>query len=403
MKNYDISAKNSAMSQEATPRGNGGSLVAVKKLLTIMERLTGENPVPENELQALKAEINRLKNEQGKSCTNNKQDRNLSSEAGLLETQRGDALPANGNAQPVKAPEILLHPEMPLAEAIRAILRGGLVHFLRNAVCLAQGDHPEAVHQARVALRRLRSAFTLFSGVLDESALPLREELRWAAGTLGDARNLDVFLDEIAGPVIAALPDHCGLQALAAEVAGRRDRAYVSAGEALRSPRLIALCVNLAAWIEGESRLSEATLLPVKTFAAAILTRRRRKAGKAGRHFRRLEPKARHALRIDLKKLRYASEFFRSLWPGKAAREAALVVSSLQDELGHINDVAVARLLLAGLSAEAPFKNRNNDLTEHAFAAGLIIGWHEREAAERLAAAGKTWKAFLKTSHYWRE
>lgn len=370
-----------------------------------MERLAGDNPIPESGLQTLRDAITRLKGKQGKPDikADKKKNGNMSSDVERLESMRGYVLLAGREVQSVKTADILLTPEMSLAEAIRTILRGGLAHFLHNVHCLSQGNHPEAVHQARVALRRLRSAFGLFSGVLGESALALREELRWAAGTLGDARDYDVFLAEIVGPVIAALPGDCGLHALAAEVGERRDRAYVSAGETLRSPRLTALCINLATWIESEFRLSEATAQPIKLFAADILTRRRRKAVKAGRHFLRLEPTARHALRINIKKLHYAAEFFRSLWSGKAVREVTVVVSALQDELGHINDVAVARQLLARLVAEALPNNRRNDLAENAFAAGLIMGWHEREAAERLARARKAWRTFLKTSLYWRK
>ena len=80
---------------------------------------------------------------------------------------------------------------------------------------------------------------------------------------------------------------------------------------------------------------------PARVLAYRVLTRVWRKAMKQGRHFRHLEPEARHRLRLTLKKLRYTTEFFQSLHGASAAAQKYLKrLSKLQDALGAANDVA---------------------------------------------------------------
>ena len=77
------------------------------------------------------------------------------------------------------------------------------------------------------------------------------------------------------------------------------------------------------------------------------MAKRHRKALKRGRDFARLTPVERHRLRIALKKLRYATEFFHSPYPKKRTHAYLAALKELQDTLGHLNDVAVAETLAA--------------------------------------------------------
>src|SRR3546814_12195228 len=71
----------------------------------------------------------------------------------------------------------------------------------------------EGVHQMRVALRRLRSALSLFAPALPAALTdPLIAELRWLNGPLGRKRDIDVFLAETLVPLSAKLPDPKGLR-----------------------------------------------------------------------------------------------------------------------------------------------------------------------------------------------
>src|SRR4029079_16638481 len=82
---------------------------------------------------------------------------------------------------------------------------------------------------------------------------------------------------------------------------------------------------------------------PIDDFAEEELTRRRKKVKKKGDGIAALTPDERHALRIHVKKLRYAAEFFLSLFPGKKKSKRAFLTSlkNLQTALGDVNDIAV--------------------------------------------------------------
>ena len=97
-------------------------------------------------------------------------------------------------------------------------------------------------------------------------------------------------------------------------------------------------------------RLSE----PVVGFAASSLDRLDRKVRRRGRHFRSLSSEKRHALRISLKDLRYATEFFGGLFhPASAAEDYADKAKALQDLLGELNDAAIAQRLIKDLDRSA--------------------------------------------------
>ncbi len=84
---------------------------------------------------------------------------------------------------------------MTAAKAFQHIVQTCVRQFRLNENLLSDGRQPEALHQVRIALRRLRSAFSIFRAMLDQDVSPgLRDELRWLASELGEARNLDVLL-----------------------------------------------------------------------------------------------------------------------------------------------------------------------------------------------------------------
>jgi len=151
---------------------------------------------------------------------------------------------------------------------------------------------------------------------------------------LGAARDLDVFVAWLEGEE----PPRALLHA-----AGRqRDRAKPAARTAISRMVL-------------EPLVARSHSEPVKAFAAASLGQLERKARKQARRMDWDDAGDRHALRIRVKRLRYASEFF-----GRKDRG----LEQLQDVLGELNDVEVARRLLRGLEASAPALYRSLDLRE---------------------------------------
>lgn len=315
-----------------------------------------------------------------------------------LETQaksdRGYALATGRGPQAVKAAALTLAPDMTLAEAFRAIARNCLHHLLANQdALLAHGDG-EAVHQMRVALRRLRSALKVFRPLVAGTQLDaLRPEVGWLLSRLGPARDAEVFLAEIITPVVERHPGHAGLTALRDRWRAECRDDLTAAREAVADRRFSLLLLDLGAWIEAgqwsASPIADHALAPFARRVLNRLARRLRTAG--GKHLDRLSPPALHRVRIAGKQLRYGGEFFVSLY-GKRARDTLAVLGQLQDALGEINDIAVAGPRLAAC----------HHLGDAAWAAGLVTGWHEARRPKLLATAGALWGELHRRRKFWR-
>jgi len=133
---------------------------------------------------------------------------------------------------------------------------------------------------------------------------------------------------------------------------------------------------------------------PILTLADKILPRLHRKALKRGAHFRRLNNGAQHNLRIDLKKLRYASEFFLPLYAGHASAKRYLArLSKLQRSLGRARDIATTRILLDAI--------RQADQPELHLAIGAVAGWQARDQIAVAKTLRKRWRRFKATPAFW--
>jgi inorganic triphosphatase YgiF len=293
----------------------------------------------------------------------------------------------------VKAAPVTLGRDMSTAEAFQTIGRACLGHFLHNERLVRERRTEESVHQARVAVRRLRAAMSLFGDlVADPQSQRLAHDLRGLAGALGAARDLDVIL-----PRLCELDLAVGvMDPLLALLERRRRSAYDSAVDALAAPGAARLIFDTAAWLEaGDWLSSEAPEQvarrdrPVAAFAATELNRRHGKLRKGARRLRDLEPADRHRVRIRAKKVRYGAEFFAGLAEGKAGRTAVKAylktLRPLQDALGALNDVAVAERLMHDLAAEGG---------EAAWIAGAVAEEVARSEKKLLKTAEKAGAAF---------
>lgn len=326
----------------------------------------------------------------------------------LTKSARGYAALGGHHGRPVKAGDAPIRAGHTVEEAFVAVVADCVTQYRLNEALVLEGPNPKAVHQARVALRRLRSAFSLFKGaVVDPAGERLRGELRWLAGALGDVRDLDVFTERRLDAKPSDDADDGaaeGLAAVARRTATLRQDAYAGAAEALRSRRATDLMIDLAEWAAlGGWRVDPATAdlrsLPIARFACEVLTKRRRKLKKAGRELRRLDPHARHQARIEAKKLRYAADFFERVYPENRRKQAAFVahLADLQASLGDLNDIATARRIGHGIAAEAV---KAGD-AEVAFAAGAIAGEAAATAPKLLARAAKAYAGLVKADAFW--
>lgn len=302
--------------------------------------------------------------------------------AALSKSERGFALADGRLGRPARAEALHLDPEMGEADAFRRIASACLRQFRLNEIALLAGRDPDALHQARVALRRLRSALTLFRHtVRGRDYQHLREELRWFAGQLGEARNLDVLL----GP--DAPPPFAGNRRLRRKLRAEREAAYDKVMAAIGSERARALLLRFALWLElGAWRFKPRAAAPVLALAADQLERQWRKVRRRGAELGRLDADAEHQLRIDVKKLRYSSEFLASLYAGKAEapRRGRFIAAlkELQEQLGVANDGRIANTVAARLAPDAalppvpelPARAAGNAFRRASAAAGYWLG-----------------------------
>lgn len=281
-----------------------------------------------------------------------------------------------------------------VAQAFVTIVRECLRHLLGAEWAARAGADPEGVHQTRVALRRLRSAFKLFAPVFegDKEAERLIAELGWLAGQLGPARDWDVFLQDIMAPLIARRGDDKDLTRLVQSCRRKRDEAYVAVRTALGEARCNHLLLDLLLWLERED-WPEAASVPIEDFAGSLLQARRRKLRKLGRRHAELSTEDLHRVRIRAKTMRYAAEFFRALYPKKAVRRQLAALSGLQDVLGVLNDASVGEALMAAVAKE---RNALN-----ARAAAVVDGWYAALTHDHLSRLPEAWDEFDDLKPYW--
>jgi triphosphatase len=256
----------------------------------------------------------------------------------LSKAERGFALADGRLNNVVKAEPVRIRSEMTVGQGFETIVAACLRHFRLNEPLVIEQRRPEALHQTRVAMRRLRSAFSLFrSSVADPEFARLRDELRWFTGELGDARNLDVYLQR----ELPAEERDPLLQ--------RREEAYDRVIEAMDSARLRLLMLDLVAWSAlGEWREHANAAMPIEPYVSRRIDRLWARVDEA-RDLTKMDDEERHQLRIQIKKLRYALEFVSALHERERQRRRkfATAIEELQEALGYLNDLVVSRTLLA--------------------------------------------------------
>lgn len=314
--------------------------------------------------------------------------------------ERGLMLAGDGKLEAIRAETIAFERDVTVEAAYAAILRHCLSHFLLNEAVAVESASSEALHQMRVALRRMRSAFAAFGRLMeDATAKQLSREAKWLATAIGRARDFDVFIATIVAPVLRERPDDKGLAALCAAAETARKRAWLGARAALRSARMSSFVLHLALYVDerGWRDDEEADIArfeaPLSGLAFKVLDRQLRKATKLGRHIDDLEIAERHELRKRLKQLRYTLGFFSTLYRRADTRRYLNALAELQDVFGALNDVEAARKLTEELTAIQPALA---DPGRH------ILAHHERRARKEWQSALKLWDGFRDVEPFWR-
>lgn len=318
-------------------------------------------------------------------------------------SERGYVQVRQATSLPVAAERVHLPPRANADEAFGSIVAHCLRHMMGNWAAVVDVRDAEGVHQMRVALRRLRSALSLFAAPFRPAMAPMEDEVRWLGSVLGRARDLDVLLEEVFKPVAEAHGSDARLRALADLVRERQVTAWDELLAALGSERFRKLVFETSAatllrsWAQAAAGGGEA-LLPADKFACERLAARYARVRKIGKRIGVLDETERHALRIKLKKLRYAVDFFASLWPKRRTAAFRERLGALQDVLGEMNDAAVARALVGDILAA---RTNAAEAQAIAYAAGVVVGWHVGHLRDRAEKLEKRWQAFVAADPPW--
>ena len=255
----------------------------------------------------------------------------------------------------VKAARLALSKHMTIEQAFQAIALNCVTQIQANEAGVAQERDVESVHQMRVGLRRLRCALGLFGKRL-QAPEDVQQELNWLTMQLGAARDWDVLAGSTLPAVAEAAPDEAGITEVKLAALAQARETHEAAAAAVGSPRYTRLIQRLTGWVQAcawreamapqdQKRLTA----PLMKFARNMLEQQQSRLLERGSKLRGASPQARHRVRIAAKKIRYATEFFQSLYPPRRVRPYVAALSTLQDELGWLNDAAVADHLLKQL------------------------------------------------------
>lgn len=315
--------------------------------------------------------------------------------------ERGYAL-AFDVVQPAAKTELFGITAEHVVDDVIALLVGSCWHhLLKNYTVAEEGSDPEGVHQMRVALRRLRTICALFRRDIPSSLFQaVSSEARWLMQQLGPARDWDVFAETTVTRLVTAAPD-VDLDGLREAVEQLRKSSYGALQTVLADPRCSRFLLSLGRMVECRGWRNEidrealAVLSqPIPTLADKILARLHRKTLKRGAHFRQLNTDAQHDLRIDIKKLRYAAEFFLPLYATHSpAKRYVKRLARLQASLGRARDIASTRILLDAI--------RQDDQAALHLAIGAVAGWQARDQIAVAKTLRKTWRRFKATPAFW--
>jgi CHAD domain-containing protein len=284
----------------------------------------------------------------------------------------------------------LAQPELDENASVEALLRhdlaAGTIRLFRHEAAVRIGEDPEAVHQARVATRRLRSTLRTFRSLLEpEWTTRLRDELKWLADLLGAVRDADVLLGRFREH-LAALPeaDAKAGQRLLRSLVERREADRGRLLGAMGEPRYATLLDELVAAAAAPALLPGADQRAVEAMPPLVTKpwRRLRKTVRAAGPDPADEDL--HQIRIRAKRVRYAAEAVEPVI-GKPADRFADAAADLQDVLGDQHDAVVGESWLREAARSAR--------RDQALAAGLLVAAERASAAASRGAWRSAWKA----------
>lgn len=326
----------------------------------------------------------------------------------LSKAARGFALLKDGDLIEVASPKPQLgeKPEldetMSGAEGLATVGRAAADQILSNWQAVLATSHPEGPHQLRVGLRRLRTAIKVFKGAITHPHLSLiSRQARDLARVVGDLRDADVLLSDIYVPALSQLSDENNGQLmhdLLVEHADRRIEIVRSSLESGKWSQLQLNCILFEQAVERAVGSAKAKVSDDRIAAAARKSLRKcwRQVKDWGQRIEELSSAERHEMRKSLKTLRYATEFFASLFGADTVSPYLHTLKNLQDVFGYLNDVSLARHLSSLAEKSHPKR------AELLICAQEISDWHNERADEAWHDAKARWRELADAKKFWK-
>jgi len=323
------------------------------------------------------------------------------------------------------AENISLHPKIQAQAALAAVSAECLDQIIRNAAVLAEVDTADIyqaggadhVHQLRVGIRRLRSAWSFFNGIAVLPSEELRSEIKLHFAKLGGTRDDDV-LKETLLPVLNAagqpplilddgqtptdtenvtltrpfqswLLDMLAWTVLPAVTVAQEQNAPTESIEQVATQVAALAAQPVAAEVTAATIIKVQKPLTLKDALVKKLKKWHRRLLQDGLQFDQLEIEPRHELRKLGKKLRYALQFTESLLPTARLKTYRKQLAAVQDILGEMNDLAVARDRFIGLRDTQP-------------SAWFACGWITSRLDALTQDACAAFKQLSRTETFWR-
>ncbi|WP_353571582.1 CHAD domain-containing protein [Candidatus Albibeggiatoa sp. nov. BB20] len=311
---------------------------------------------------------------------------------------RGYGLHHSQPLQYHKAGKLGLKVDLTAEQSFEQICWHCTAHLQANEDMVLYGRDVEGVHQMRIALRRLRSAFSLYKTLLPANTNKwLRDEIKWISNVLGVARDWDVFALTLqtAQKVNSHQPEQ--LNPILKKVRALQKHAYINVREAMRSPRYTCLLLTLGQWLTAQTwrenankKICSKLEQPIQAFTSKTLQKQYERICKKGKNLEKLEPEAQHKMRIMVKKLSCGLRFFAELYPNRTTKPFMKALSSLQNSLGILNDISASGLLIAQLELA------DNEPTRH-----FLAGWYAHLYQTHLTNIANEWDNFTKQETFW--
>jgi CHAD domain-containing protein len=299
------------------------------------------------------------------------------------------------------------------AQALAAVTSECLEHIVRNTAVLCEVDTagvcraatPEHVHQLRVGIRRLRSAWSFFDGLTELPSPEHRQKINSYFSQLGGTRDEDVLKESIL-PLLAV----AGLPPLVLPISPRQDSNVQNVASTdfqswlldtlaqctIPSITSAALTTPPAATITASStdfefpRALHAARKPaLKPLLVKKLKKWHQQIVRNGLIFQTLDIEQQHALRKKSKRLRYALQYCETLFPESKLSLYRKQLATVQDILGEMNDLYVAQPLFESLKTDQP-------------QAWFACGWIQARLGTLTKEAAEAFKKFAETSPPWR-